>query len=81
MEDYDLIAVLRMRARVRRGVEKLEIIEGDPVLCSPRRWEKLGVLLTTFTNSSIVNSCARGIDPDKLYKEYYGQEPPPKLIE
>jgi len=42
-------------------------------LYSPRRWEKLGVLYTTYTNSYIIKRYNSGIvTPDELFYEYYG---------
>jgi hypothetical protein len=54
--------------------ETLTIISGPPALCSPRRWQKFGVLFVTYTNSKLVNLYANGIyTPDDLYQIYYGQ--------
>jgi len=86
MEDYDLIALLRRRAsllpqflqrcaetRSYNG-EKLLIIPGAPALCSPRRWQRLGVIYVTFTNSKLVGLYALGrTTPDEIYRRYYGQ--------
>jgi hypothetical protein len=41
--------------------------------CSPRRWEKYGVLYTTYTNSYIIKRYNSGIvTPDELFYQYYG---------
>jgi hypothetical protein len=81
MEDYELVALLRKRASLlpKLGVpekEILGIIGGEPALCSPRRWQRLGVLYVTFMNSFFVNKYAGGLDPDELYRKYYGRDPP-----
>ena len=61
--------------------EKLHIIGGEPALCSPRRWQKFGVLYVTFMNSKFVNLYASGMNADELYKLYYGQSPPSRVYE
>jgi hypothetical protein len=87
MEDYELVALLRRRTRLLpkfrqsedAGLpqdEVLTIVPGAPALCSPRRWQKYGVLYVTFTNSKLVNLYARGTSPDELYRLYYGQSLP-----
>jgi len=82
MEDYEFVALLRKRALLlpKLGThlqrEKLCIIGGEPALCSPRRWQRFGVLYVTFMNSYLVNKYAGGMDPDELYRKYYGQDPP-----
>ena len=83
MEDYELVAILRKRAALlpkmssRFEKEELTIISGEPALCSPRRWQKFGVLYVTFMNSYLVNPYAFGMGPDALlFSLYYGQELP-----
>ena len=83
MEDYELVALLRKRASVVSkaitGVnheESLAIIGGEPALCSPRRWQKFGVLYVTFMNSKFVNLYTGGMHPNDLYRLYYGKFPP-----
>ena len=58
--------------------EKLSIVPGPPALCSPRRWQKFGVLYVTFMNSRFVNlyAGARKLSPDELFRLYYGNDPP-----
>lgn len=87
MEDYELVSLLRHRAallsfpsdstRDYQG-EKLAIIPGEPALCSPRRWQKFGVLYVTWMNSTFVNLYAgpRKLGPDDLFRLYYGSPPP-----
>ena len=39
---------------------------------SPRRWEKYGVLYTTYTNSYMIQRYNSGsITPEELFHEYY----------
>ena len=82
MEDYELVALLRKRASLlpkmsdRLNKEQLKIVSGEPAMCSPRRWQKFGVLYVTYTNSSLVNLYASGIGPDELFRLYYKQDPP-----
>ena len=87
MEDYELVALLRRRAALfvhpsdapgGKIKERVAIIPGSPALCSPRRWQKFGVLYVTFMNSKFVNLYAgtREMGPDDLFGLYYGREPP-----
>ncbi len=91
MEDYELVSLLRQRAALLDGVypdgqmklkrmpyEKVAIIPGPPALCSPRRWQKFGVMYTTFTNSRLVSLYAgvRKLSADELFQLYYGKDPP-----
>jgi hypothetical protein len=81
MEDYELISLLRRRAALlpQWGVKEKEhivIIGGTPALCSPRRWQKFGVLYVTFMNSRLVNLYASGNTPDSIFLHYYGLPPP-----
>lgn len=81
MEDYELISLLRRRAALlsKFGIEEKErlvIIGGTPAYCSPRRWQKFGVLYVTFMNSKIVNLYAGGMTPDGLFLQYYGRPAP-----
>ena len=57
--------------------EELVILnQPSTTLCSPRRWQKFGVLYVTWTNSKCVNLYSRGMTPDDLFQLYYGQPPP-----
>ena len=61
--------------------ERLGIVPGDPALCSPRRWQKFGVLYVTYTNSKLVRTYGKDemredCGPDGLYRRYYGRDPP-----
>jgi len=77
MQDYELVALLRKRAALlddgHGPGEALKIIPGEPALCSPRRWQKFGVLFVTFMNSKFVNLYSGGLGPDQLYVLYYGR--------
>lgn len=81
MEDYEMVTLLRKRSVLlaKLGVadrEQLYIIGGHPALCSPRRWQKFGVLYVTWMNSKFVNLYAAGLSPDGLFRLYYGGSPP-----
>ena len=54
------------------------MIRGPPALCSPRRWQKFGVLYVTLMNSRLVNLYAGSmkVGPDDLFRQYYGKDPP-----
>jgi glycosyltransferase involved in cell wall biosynthesis len=90
MEDYELVSLLRRRAALfavprtpggNPAREGLAIIPGDPALCSPRRWQKFGVLYVTYMNSRFVNLYAgtRRMGPDELFRLYYGKDPPTRV--
>jgi hypothetical protein len=87
MEDYELIGLLRKRAALGPTFsttaprEQLRIIDGPPALCSPRRWQKFGVLYVTFTNSKCVNLYAGGGSPEDIFHVYYGCPPPTRTSE
>jgi len=84
MEDYDLIKLLRQRAALLSHFpkqfdqieehEELVLVPGEPVKCSPRRWQKYGVLYVTYTNSKLVRQYeSDALSPEDIYEEYYGQ--------
>lgn len=86
MEDYELVSLLRRRRALlgHFGIdekERLVIIGGAPAMCSPRRWQALGVLYVTFMNSKFVNMYAGGMTADELFALYYGRQPPPRQNE
>jgi Glycosyl transferase family 2 len=86
MEDYELVSLLRRRRTLlsKFGVhdkERLVIIGGAPAMCSPRRWQKFGVLYVTFMNSKFVNLYAGGMTPNDLFTQYYGCPPPKRSNE
>lgn len=85
MEDYELVSLLRLRAALfqsSHGREKLAMIRGSPAQCSPRRWQKYGVLYVTYTNSRLVNlyAGAMKLGADDLFRLYYGKEPPQRKV-
>lgn len=77
MEDYELVRLLRHRSSAGAtssalSRERLAIL---PLFayCGPRRWQALGVLYVTYTNSRCVNLYANErITPDDLFEIYYG---------
>jgi glycosyltransferase involved in cell wall biosynthesis len=74
MEDYELVTLLRKRKH-----DHIAIIPNHRALCSPRRWQKFGVLYVTFMNSIFVNYYVRyGMTPNELYQLYYNTSSPPK---
>ena len=76
MEDYELVHLMRRRAQMINGIsgEKFVILPGPPVLCDDRRWRKLGVVKTTWTNSALVNLYNEGMGADELFEKYYGKK-------
>jgi hypothetical protein len=95
MEDYELIRLLRMRSAASferhsdrslgfnsdRGREKIDLLSDHKALCSPRRWQKYGVLYVTYTNSYCVKRYNnREVTPDELFCEYYGITTPPNRM-
>jgi len=89
MEDYELIRLLRMRSVASlamnrilgSGKERIELLSDYKAICSPRRWQKYGVLFVTYTNSNCVERYSNGkLTPDELFCEYYGTRTPPNRI-
>lgn len=66
MEDFELIRRLKRRGRID--------IVPMPVVTSPRRWQKLGVLKTTFINQLVIIAYFLGISPERLARWYRGQK-------
>lgn len=64
MEDVDLMR------RIKKDKEKIFILP-DKVMTSPRRWERDGVLYTTFRNHALVALFYLGVSPVKLAKYYW----------
>mmetsp|Transcript_33920 Transcript_33920/g.41590 ORF Transcript_33920/g.41590 Transcript_33920/m.41590 type:complete len:93 (+) Transcript_33920:531-809(+) len=75
MEDYELVSLFRTRAALL-GEDELKMFTEGTAFCSPRRWQKFGVLYVTFMNSKFVNLYAGGMAADDLYRVYYGRMPP-----
>lgn len=62
MEDFQLIS------RLKR-ISKITLIE-VPVITSPRRWLKKGILKTTLLNQIIVIAYLCGVSPERIRKWY-----------
>ena len=62
MEDYEFAIRLRRRGRI--------ITDGEAVLTSGRRWQKLGVLRTTLRNQCMLAGYHLGVPPEKLAASY-----------
>lgn len=72
MEDYDFIDLLRQRSSSILPLEQLYIIHDGTVLCSPRRWQTLGVTYVTSVNALLVYRYAKGyILPNDVFHYYY----------
>lgn len=74
-DDDDDIVLDKRRRMLQEEEEALKIIPGPPALCSPRRWQRFGVLYVTFMNSRLVNlyhARPGGLTPEDLYERYYG---------
>lgn len=69
MEDYDLMDLLRRRARVLP--EEIQIIPSFGH-CSVRRWEKFGVVYVTLVNALVVHRYVhQGWTAQDIYHYYY----------
>lgn len=92
MEDYELMRLLRTRSAAGlarssslgpdsafdQGQETIKFLSDYKALCSPRRWQKDGVLYVTYMNSYCVNRYNSGeVTPDGIFCEYYGTTTPP----
>lgn len=62
MEDVDLMRRLGKIGRI--------VILKDKVMASARRWEREGVVYTTFRNWLLLSLYYMGVAPEKLYKFY-----------
>lgn len=65
MEDVDLIKRLKPRGRF--------FILNDRVRVSPRRWDRLGIINTSFRNWVILFLYYIGVSPKSIYTLYYGK--------
>ena len=65
MEDFELVRRLK-----RKGSIKILSLAATT---SPRRWEKLGLLRTTFINQKIIIGYLLGVNPKKLADWYWQQ--------
>jgi hypothetical protein len=74
MEDYELMDVLRQRARDPHLKEGLVMLPPPGAQCSPRRWQQHGVVRVTLTNALIVRQYRKGIwTPQDIFELYYGK--------
>ncbi|MHC4592832.1 MAG: TIGR04283 family arsenosugar biosynthesis glycosyltransferase [Planctomycetota bacterium] len=64
MEDYEMVRRLRRQGRIA--------LISAAVLTSGRRWERLGLLRTVFTNSLLVTAYRIGVSPRRLARWYRG---------
>jgi hypothetical protein len=63
LEDVELVRRLRKLGKIR--------LAPAAVTTSPRRWQKLGLVRTTFLNQIILAGYLLNIDPEKLGRFYY----------
>ncbi len=62
MEDFELVRRLRRHGRIG--------IASQSVLTSPRRWERLGAVRTTWINQAVVVGYLAGVDPHRIADWY-----------
>ncbi|MBW2471840.1 MAG: TIGR04283 family arsenosugar biosynthesis glycosyltransferase [Deltaproteobacteria bacterium] len=62
MEDFEMIRELKRKGRI-----KILLLAATT---SPRRWEKLGILRTTFINQIIIIGYLLGVKPQRLAEWY-----------
>lgn len=62
MEDFEMVRKLKRKGRIR--------ILLLAATTSPRRWEKLGILRTTFINQIIIIGYLLGVKPQRLAEWY-----------
>ena len=77
LEDMQLVNALRIEGA--RGGGRIAILGGLPcsgaagaILCSPRRWRKLGVWRVNLVNQLVMLWYQRGATPRQLFDFYYG---------
>lgn len=58
MEDFALIRRLRRTGRI--------VTVPQPIVTSPRRWQRLGALRTTLINQAIIMAYLLGVSPERL---------------
>ena len=74
MEDYELMDVLRRRAKLFTN-ESIQIIPPPTARCGVRRWQQHGVPYTTLVNFLIVYRYVRGNwSPREIFEYYYGDK-------
>ncbi|MEQ9550891.1 MAG: TIGR04283 family arsenosugar biosynthesis glycosyltransferase [Coleofasciculus sp. G3-WIS-01] len=65
MEDFEFIRRLKHQGQIA--------IVPASILTSGRRWERLGIIKTTFINQLIILGYFLGVSPDKLARWYRGK--------
>lgn len=69
MEDFALVSKARAQA-LKNGLKIY--IHPDQALCSPRRWEKNGILANSLRNWGFVAAYVfLGMSPDTIFEKYY----------
>jgi hypothetical protein len=72
MEDYDLMDLLRQRAKTPELQECWRIIGPPTGRCSVRRWQTFGVAYVTLVNALIVYRYSRrSWTADEVFDYYY----------
>lgn len=66
MEDFELVRQLRRRGRI--------VTLEKPILTSARRWRRLGIVRTAFRNQCMIAGYLAGVEPERLYRFYYGED-------
>jgi rSAM/selenodomain-associated transferase 2 len=69
LEDYEFVRRLRRYGRVRTLAK--------PAMTSGRRWQKLGLLRTTWINKRVIMGYRLGLPVDRLAEIYRGQSKDP----
>jgi len=68
-KDIPLMEDVEIMRRIRKGGNQICIIPAK-VRTSPRRWEKEGILMSTFRNWTLQMLYALGVSPEQLQKYY-----------
>ena len=68
-KDIPLMEDVEIMGRIRKSGNRICIIPAR-VLTSPRRWEKEGILISTFRNWTLQMLYALGVSPEQLQKYY-----------
>jgi rSAM/selenodomain-associated transferase 2 len=68
-QDIPLMEDIEIMGRIRKRGDQICIIPSK-VLTSPRRWEREGILFSTFRNWTLQMLYALGIPPEQLRKYY-----------
>jgi hypothetical protein len=68
-KDIPLMEDVEIMRRIRKSGNRICIIPAK-VRTSPRRWEKGGILMSTFRNWTLQMLYALGVSPEQLQKYY-----------